>query len=105
MVVEWKIEIRTDFADKAGKDAAFKKAVQNAGVHLFATAMLLADGQKPRIAITGDDFFSGTEEISMFADVIAQGKEQLKDLGNLAVNEDGDEVPISQELLDAVRNR
>lgn len=96
---QFTIELRVDYADN-DKNDAMRKALSSAARHVFATATLLADNVKPQIAIFSDDFFSGHEEIALLDDVIAQGKAALEGVNG----ENGEETPVSSELLQAVRS-
>lgn len=91
---QFTIELRVDYAD-SGKNEAMRKALGLAARQLFATAELLADGVKPKIAIMSDDFFVGTEHIQLFDDLIGQAVEK---------GEGGEEAPVSDEMLRAMRD-
>lgn len=91
---QFTIELRVDYADNE-KNEVMRKALQHAARHVFATAVLLADGIKPQVAVFSDDFFSGHEEIKLLEDVIQSGLDST-DLP--------DEAPVSSELMAAVRD-
>jgi hypothetical protein len=92
---QFTVEIRVDYADQE-KNEAMKKALQAAARHIYATAVLLADGIKPQIAIFADDFFSGHEEITLLDDTIASGLESIKS--------DDDNSGVSDEMMAAARS-
>jgi hypothetical protein len=92
---QFTIEIRVDYADNAKNDT-MKTAMQAAARHVYATAVLLADGVKPQVAIFSDDFFTGHEEIALLEDTIAKGIE--------AIDAANDQEQISGELLAAAGN-
>lgn len=92
---QFTIELRVDFADQ-GKLGPLTQVLQQAARHAYATAQLLSDNPKStQIAIFGDDFFSGREEISLLDDVIQQG---LDATGEETSGSD----TISSELMGAV---
>lgn len=73
--IEWKIELRTNFADR-DKNEAVRQIVLQSAKHLNALALLLHDGVKPDIAAYGDDWFAGRQDINLLEDVIQQGLDQ-----------------------------
>jgi hypothetical protein len=89
---QFTIEIRVDYADN-GKNEAMRTALQAAARNIYATAVLLADGVKPQIAIFSDDFFDGHEIISLLQDTVAQGV--------AAIASEEPEEGVSDELLQA----
>lgn len=91
---QFTVELRVDYADNEKNDA-MKKALAHAARHIYATAVLLADGVKPQVAVFSDDFFSGHEEIKLLDDVIQQGLDET--------NETPTEE-ISSELMGAMRS-
>lgn len=95
----FEISLKVDYADPS-KHETMQKAVIIAARHVLATASLLAEGVKPQIAVTGDDFFTGTQKIELFEDLIGQGKAAM------AATEGTEEVveeKISDELLNALK--
>ncbi len=94
---QFTIELRVDYADN-DKNEVMRKALQHAARHVYATAVLLADGIKPQVAVFSDDFFSGHEEIKLMDDVIQQGLDETVE----TAPEGGD--TISSELLSAARD-
>lgn len=89
---QFTIELRVDYADPE-KNPSMQQALQAAARHVYATAVLLADGVKPQIAIFSDDFFTGHEVIALLEDTIARGVESI---GGAEEGED-----ISSELMAA----
>ena len=88
---QFTIELRVDYADNE-KNQSMRLACQQAAQHIFATANLLKDGQKPQIAVFSDDFYSGREEIELISSTIQAG---LESIGG------EDAQPVSNELLNA----
>ncbi len=88
---QFTIELRVDYADNE-KNQAMRIACQQAAQHINATAILLADGQKPQIAVFSDDFYSGREEIELIPNTIQAG---LDAIGG------GDAPTVSDEMLNA----
>jgi hypothetical protein len=64
-LVNWQVEIRTDFNDKK-LDKLFEKALRQMAHEAIATASLLADGRPPDIAIHTSDMFVGREKLMLF---------------------------------------
>jgi hypothetical protein len=95
MIRQFTIELRVNYAD-AEKNETMRTACAAAARHMFATANLLADGQKPEIAIFSDDWFAGKEEISLLEDVIQKGLDETSDTVS--------EGEVSSELMAAVRD-
>ena len=62
--IQWRIEIRADFIDKAKIDLLSKMIVQHA-VALNANVNLIKDEVKPEVVCYSDDFFHGHKEISL----------------------------------------
>lgn len=62
------IELRVDDADPE-KVELVKQAARVAAKHLFTTALLLADGRKPQIALNSGDLFETDKEISLADDL------------------------------------
>lgn len=56
---------------------------------MLATASLLSDKTKPQIVVFTDDFFSGHQDIPLFADKIADGEKLLNG--------------VSDEMLEAMK--
>lgn len=95
---QFTIELRVDFADQ-DKLGPMKQVIQQAARHVYATAQLISDNPKStQIAILGDDFFTGHEEIKLFDDVIQQG---LTETGETSSGSEG----ISSELMGAVSEK
>ena len=92
---QFTVELRVDYADN-DKNEVMRSALQHAARHVYATAVLLADGVKPQVAVFSDDFFSGHEEIKLLEDVIQQG---LDETGETAGSDS-----VSSELMAAMRD-
>lgn len=91
---QFTIEVRVDYTDK-DKNEAMRTALAAAARHVFATAVLLADGVKPTIAIFSDDFFQGHEEIALMQDVIRDG------VDSISGGEEAQDNGVSSELAAA----
>ena len=91
---QFTVELRVDYADNE-KNEVMRAALQHAARHVYATAVLLADGIKPQVAVFSDDFFSGHEEIKLLDDVIQQGLDETESTGD---------DTISSELMGAMRD-
>jgi pyruvate/2-oxoglutarate dehydrogenase complex dihydrolipoamide dehydrogenase (E3) component len=89
---QFTIELRVDYADNE-KNQSMRIACQQAAQHINATAVLLADGQKPQIAVFSDDFYSGREEIELITNTIQAG---LDSIGG-----DASESQVSDEMRNA----
>ena len=63
------IELRVNFDDalKKEKEELLLKAAARMAKGLCATAMMISDRSKPKIAMHSSDFFEGTEEIDLNA--------------------------------------
>lgn len=90
---QFTIELRVDYEDSE-KNAVMRQACQAAARHMFATANLIKDGQKPQVAIFSDDFYSGHEDITLLEDTIQNG---IDSLGGVSADD-----TVSSELLAAV---
>lgn len=95
LIRQFTVELRVNYAD-SDKNDVMRKSVAAAARHMFATANLLADGQKPDIAIYSDDYFAGRSEIELLEDVIQQGLEETAETVT--------EGEVSSELMAAVRD-
>lgn len=93
---QWTIEARADFADQEKNDA-ITESVRRAAVHINATIALLADGIKPQVVAFSDDFFAGHEDIALLEDKLGRALADHSD----AV---GEEAPVSDEMLQAMRD-
>jgi len=91
---QWTIEARADFADQEKNDA-ITEAVRRAAVHINATIALLADGIKPQVVAFSDDFFAGHQDIALLEDLLGKA---------IRTEEVGEEAPVSEEMLRAVRD-
>lgn len=58
------IELRVNFTDE-GKHDVMREAARDAARTLLTTAMMLADKNKPQVALHSSDFFYGTEELAL----------------------------------------
>lgn len=99
--VQWTIEVRADFSDKEKNDV-ITRIVKSAAKHLHANCALLADGQRPQIAVFSDDFFIGREEIELLEDEIGNAIAAEGATGTAGEAPDGE--AISDELLQAARD-
>lgn len=93
---QFTIELRVDYADN-DKTKVMRQAMQQAARHAYATAVLIADGVKPQIALFSDDFFTGHEQIELLEDTVGQGIAQI-DSGE-------PEEQISSELMAAATQK
>ena len=84
------IEVVVDYIDE-GKNAAMRVACQQAGQLVFATANLLKDHLKPKVAVHSNDWFSPQEEIELIPNTIQAGLDLIGD----------DSEPVHPELLAA----
>ncbi len=83
MRCQFTIELRVDYADKE-KNASIQKACRRAARELYATAILIEDGMKTRVAIYSDDLANGRQPVALM--------------------DDGDlDAGVSEELLKAFR--
>jgi hypothetical protein len=98
MQVDFIITVRVDFQadDRYG---VVEHAVTNAARHLQAQVALLNDKVKPEVQVSADDFLRGNKAISLLADVIQQGVDQVMGAGQTEIEEE----PVSADLLAAVR--
>lgn len=92
---QFTLEIRVDYADN-GKNEAMRVMMAALARTGYATAVMLADGVKPQVAIFSDDFFQGHQDIMLLDDTIAEGTKAISEPG---------EVPeqLSSELLNSVK--
>jgi hypothetical protein len=63
----YQIEIKVEFNDEA-KYEIVREALREAARTVYSTAVLIADGRLPAVAIMSDDFFEGTEQITITSD-------------------------------------
>jgi len=89
------IELRVDYADN-DKNETMRVAVAQAARHVYATAVLLADGIKPQVVAFSDDFFTGHEEIKLLDDVIQHGIDET--------DMQGTEEQVSPDLMAAMKD-
>jgi hypothetical protein len=64
---QFTIELCVDYADKE-KNALIQKACQRAARELNATAILIEDGMKTRVAIYSDDLADGRQPVALMDD-------------------------------------
>jgi len=89
---QFTIELRVDFEDFAKNDV-LRSACQRAARYVYATAMLLQDGIKPRIVITSDDIVSGHQQIVLMDTPMPEVDTLWK----------VEEEPVSNEMLTAIQ--
>lgn len=93
---QWAIEARADFADPE-KNEVITQAFKVAAAHINATLVLLSDGQKPQVVCFSDDLFVGHEDIDWLGDPLGKAIEAHADSV-------GDDAPVSEDMLQAVRD-
>jgi hypothetical protein len=95
------IECKVDFADK-DKMPELTNLACSMATTLEANIQLLGPTTKPEIVVYNDDFMSGPIKIDRWANLIAQGKEQMAAVGTGATAVVTDEEQPSDELLSAM---
>jgi hypothetical protein len=90
---QFTMELRVDYGPEEDKNEVMRKAWTAAARHVYAKACLLSQGQKPKIALFSDDFFTGHEEIELLDDVIGKAVEA----------DTTEESGVSSELMAAAK--
>lgn len=93
---QFNISLNVDYAD-AEKNQVMREALQQAARHIYATASLLADQVKPKIAIWSDDYFTGEDKIELLEDTISKGIAQITTPGEDTGS------GVSDELMNALK--